>query len=152
MDVFAKCCFLLKSDGILVIIINITLQATSEHPCHPFTVLFIESSSLKRKVRALKVGLFAFPHIDLTYRYISIDLTLKKNNSNIMFIVTVYFLLHYHDHYLASQAHHAGLYIEMGQVNRLRLVPIPGGTKIKNAYKGNGIMVELPVVGRTLTI
>ena len=51
---------------------------------------------------------------------------------------------------LASQAHHAGLYIEMGQVNRLRLVPVPGGTK--NAYKGNGIMTELPVVGRTLAI
>ena len=37
--------------------------------------------------------------------------------------------------HLASQAHHAGLYIEMGQVNRLRLVPVPGG--IKKAYKGN---------------
>ena len=50
---------------------------------------------------------------------------MQYNNSNIMFIVTVYFLFHYHDHYLASQAHHAGLNVEVGQVNWLRFVTIP---------------------------
>ena len=42
-----------------------------------------------------------------------------------MFIVTVYFHLHDDDHYLASQAHHAGLNVEVGQVNWLRFVTIP---------------------------
>ena len=63
--------FIKSSISMITTTTIITLQATSEQPCQPFGVRFIESSSLNRKVRALSVGLFAFPHIDLTWATMS---------------------------------------------------------------------------------